>query len=189
MHVMTFFIDILRFVALSSAAALISQAVNRLLAYLTRPIRGAQLASGGVGKGPQLGDAPVSKAQANAATCTSTSLIGETTVSVGVGGDPFTVTDGKVYLTGPYEGAPFGLSVVTPAVAGPFNLGNIISRAKIYINFLTHQVFLTPNPFPQIIDAIPLQIKHVNKNINRPAFTFNPTNCNRLQTIASNGLK
>ena len=77
------------------------------------------------------------EAQANAGTCGSGSLIGETVVSVGVGNDPYTVTGGKVYLTGPYEGAPFGLSIVVPAVAGPFNLGTVVVRAAIYIDGAT----------------------------------------------------
>ncbi len=34
-----------------------------------------------------------------------------------------------------------------------------------------------PYQIPQIIDGIPLQIKHVNVNVDRPDFTFNPTNC------------
>jgi hypothetical protein len=122
------------------------------------------------------------EAQANAGTCGPESLIGETTVSVGLGGNPFTVKGGKVYITGPYAGAPYGLSIVNPAKAGPFNLGQVIVRAKIEVNPENAAITITSNstgPYaiPQIIDGIPLQIKHVNVSINRPEFTFNPTNC------------
>lgn len=134
------------------------------------------------------------EAQANAGTCTSESEIGETIVSVGLGNDPFSVTGGKVYITGPYHGAPFGLSIVNPAVAGPFNLGQVIVRAKIEVDPHTAQLTITTNSesegdaIPHIIDGIPLQIKHVNVTINRPGFTFNPTDCNPQQitgTISS----
>lgn len=129
------------------------------------------------------------EAQANAGTCGPNSAIGETIVVAGVGNDPYMVTGGKVYLTGPYEGAPFSLVSVTSAVVGPFNLGNVVGRATIYINPYTTQATDTSGPFPRIIDGVPLQIKHVNKNINRPGFTFNPTHCNRLLRITSNDLK
>jgi hypothetical protein len=123
------------------------------------------------------------EAQADAGTCATGSLIGETTVSVGLGSNPYTVTGGKVYLTGPYEGAPFGLSIVNPANAGPFHLGNVIVRAKIEVNPLTAALTVTsdssgPYAIPPSIQGIPLQIKHVNVTINRSGFTFNPTNCN-----------
>jgi hypothetical protein len=122
------------------------------------------------------------EAQANAGTCGPESLIGETTVSVGLGGNPYTVTGGKVYITGPYKGAPYGLSIVNPAKAGPFNLGEVIVRAKIEVNPENAALTITsdttgPYAIPQILDGIPLQIKHVNVSINRPDFTFNPTNC------------
>jgi hypothetical protein len=115
-------------------------------------------------------------------------LIGETTVSVGLGGDPFSVKGGKVYLTGPYEGAPFGLSVVNPAKAGPYDLGQgacdcVLVRARVEIDPHTAQLTVTtdnegPYKIPTILQGIPLQIKHVNVLITRPRFTFNPTNCN-----------
>jgi hypothetical protein len=117
------------------------------------------------------------EAQANAGTCAASSLIGETIVSVGLGGDPFTVTGGKVYLTEKYQGAPFGLSIVNPADAGPFHLGKVIVRARIQIDPTTAALTITTGEIPHIIKGFPLQIKHVNVNINRPGFTFNPTNC------------
>ncbi len=92
------------------------------------------------------------EAQANAGTCGAESLIGEDTVGAGVGSDPFTVTGGKVYLTGPYKGAPFGLSIVTPMIdvpARPFDLGTVVVRAAIYIDLLgTRQVTEGTRPVP-----------------------------------------
>jgi hypothetical protein len=82
-----------------------------------------------------------------------------------LGGDPFTVTGGKVYLTGPYNGGPFGLSIVNPVKAGPFDLGTVVVRVKIDINPYTAQVTVnttTSDPITHIIDGIPLQIQHVN---------------------------
>ncbi len=130
------------------------------------------------------------EAEGNAGTCGPESLIGETTVSVGLGGNPYTVTGGKVYITGPYAGAPFGLSIVNPANAGPFHLGNVIVRAKIEVNPDTAALTITsddegPYKIPQYIDGIPLQIKHVNVTINRPGFTFNPTNCSAMAITGS----
>ncbi|MCL2770681.1 MAG: hypothetical protein FWD42_11345, partial [Solirubrobacterales bacterium] len=138
--------------------------------------------------------------QANEGLCSSNSLIGETTVSVGVGGDPYTVKGGKVYLTGPYEGAPFGLSIVNPAKAGPFDLEStptnhpacdcLVVRAKIEVDPVTADLTVTsdsegPYKIPPVIDGIPLEIKHVNVTINRAGFTFNPTNCKPLGITGS----
>jgi hypothetical protein len=123
------------------------------------------------------------EAQANAGACPAASLIGETIVSVGVGGDPFTVTGGKVYLTEKYAGAPFGLSIVNPAKAGPFNLQQgrpVVVRAKVDIDHTTSALTITTGAIPTIIDGFPLQIKHVNVTITRPGFTFNPTNCSPM---------
>jgi len=122
------------------------------------------------------------EAEANAGTCGPESLIGETIVSVGLGGNPFSVKGGKVYITGPYHGASFGLSIVNPAKAGPFDLGQVIVRAKIEVDPITSALTITtddsgPYSIPQILGGIPLQIQHINVTINRPSFTFNPTNC------------
>ncbi len=123
------------------------------------------------------------EAQANAGSCAPNSLIGHTTVSVGLGGDPFSVTGGQVFLTQSYKGAPFGLSIVNPAVAGPFDLGKVIVRATVQVDPHTAALTVSTDPegqfaIPHILDGIPLQIQHVNVLIDRPGFTFNPTNCN-----------
>jgi hypothetical protein len=130
------------------------------------------------------------EAQANEGTCSPESLIGETTVSVGLGGDPFTVKGGRVYITGPYRGAPFGLSIVNPAKAGPYDLGKgacdcVLVRAKVEVDPQTAALTVStdeegPYKIPTILQGIPLQIKHVNVIITRPGFTFNPTNCARM---------
>jgi hypothetical protein len=125
------------------------------------------------------------EAQADAGTCGPESQIGETIVSVGEGSFPFSVTGGKVYITGPYKGAPFGLSIVNPAKAGPFDLGKVIVRGKIEVDPETAGLTITidnegPYKIPTILDGIPLEIKHLNVNINRPNFAFNPTNCTPL---------
>ncbi len=120
--------------------------------------------------------------QADEGTCGPESQIGETTVSVGLGGNPYTVKGGQVFITGTHDGAPFGLSIVNPAKAGPFDLGNVVVRAKVEVNPITAALTVTTDPsgpyaIPHILDGIPLQIKHVNVLINRSKFVFNPSNC------------
>jgi hypothetical protein len=136
------------------------------------------------------------EAEANAGTCGPESLIGETTVSVGLGGNPFSVKGGRVYITGPHDGAPFGLSIVNPAKAGPFDLEKetacdcVVVRAKIEVDPHTAALTITtdntgPYKIPTILQGIPLQIQHVNVLITRPGFTFNPTNCAKMAITGS----
>ncbi len=113
--------------------------------------------------------------------CPASSRIGTTRVASGAGSHPFEI-EGTVYLTGPYDGAPFGLSIVTPAVAGPFNLGLVVVRARIDVNPVDSTLTVTtdetgPYAIPQILDGVPLRLKRITVNIDRPNFMFNPTNC------------
>jgi hypothetical protein len=123
--------------------------------------------------------------QANAGTCDPDSEIGDVTVAAGPGPDPFWITGGHAYLTGPYAGAPFGLSVVVPAVAGPFNLGQEVVRARVQIDPLTAALTIVSDPLPTQKDGIPFQVKTVNVNINRSQFVFNATNCDEHKSISA----
>jgi hypothetical protein len=118
--------------------------------------------------------------QADLGTCSEASRIGSMTVAAGPGGHPF-YTKGSLYLTGPYHGAPFGLSIVVPTVAGPFNLGNVVVRAKIDVDPNTAALTVTSDPLPQILDGIPLRLRTANVTVDRPGFIFNPTNCAQQQ--------
>jgi hypothetical protein len=122
------------------------------------------------------------EAAANAGSCPSQSQIGHAIVTAGVGQTPLTLPESgepelPIYLTGPYEGAPFGLSIVTPVIAGPFNLGTIVTRAKIEVNPVTAQVTVATDPLPQIVKGVPTDLRSIEAVIDRPRFMFNPTNC------------
>jgi hypothetical protein len=106
---------------------------------------------------------------------------------VGPGEDPFAITGGRVYLTGPYKGQPFGLSIVVPANAGPFHLGNVVVRASIAVSPQTAALTVTSNPLPQIVDSVPIRLRKVVVDVNRPGFMFNATDCaaRRLEATLS----
>jgi hypothetical protein len=123
--------------------------------------------------------------QASQGTCGAGSLIGHTTVGAGAGPDPFYVQGGQVFLTGPYNGAPFGLSIVVPAIAGPFNLGNVVVRAAVHVDPHTAQITVVSDPLPTILQGVPLDVRDVNVSIDRPAFMFNPTSCEALAVTGS----
>ncbi len=112
-----------------------------------------------------------------ASKCPAESLIGESYASAGAGSRPFTAP-GKVYLSGPYKGAPLSLSLVTPLVEGPYDLGNVVNRVALRIDPVTAAISAVSDPLPQIVDGIPLRIKSVLINLDRKDFTLNPTNCN-----------
>ncbi len=98
---------------------------------------------------------------------------------------------GQVFITGPYKGAPYGLSIVVPAQAGPYTLsgttgkGTVVVRSAINVDPTTSALTVTADPLPTILDGIPLQLREVNVTIDRPGFTFNPTNCDKLAITAT----
>jgi hypothetical protein len=115
-------------------------------------------------------------AEAISPSCPASSAIGRVTVGAGAGPSPFYVS-GKAYLAGPYKGAPFSGVFITPAIAGPFDLGVVVVRAGLYIDPSTAQVTTASDPLPTILKGIPLDVRSVTVNVDRPGFTLNPTNC------------
>ncbi len=115
--------------------------------------------------------------QAASGACSAASEIGEATIAAGPGEDPFWITGAKIYLTGPYAGAPFGLAIAIPALAGPFNLGTEVVRARVGVDSHTAQMQIESDPLPTIVRGVPLDIRTVNLTIGRPGFMFNPTDC------------
>jgi hypothetical protein len=120
-----------------------------------------------------------SDSDASAGTCPAGSQVGSVETASGPGSHPFWLS-GSAYLTGPYKGAPYGLAVEVPAIAGPFDLGTVVVRDALYIDPTTAQVTAVSDPFPTIIGGIPIQLRTVSIEMNRPGFTVNPTSCNPM---------
>jgi hypothetical protein len=120
--------------------------------------------------------------QAGEGKCSAASQIGHATVASGPGPDPLVIPQPgdpeiPIYLTGPYKGAPFGLSIVTRVIAGPFNLGTIITRAKVEVDPYTAQITVTTDELPQVVAGVPTDLRLIDSVIDRPGFIFNPTDC------------
>jgi hypothetical protein len=121
--------------------------------------------------------------EAAAPSCPALSEVGSAHVGAGSGA-PFYVT-GHAYLAGPYRGAPFSILVITPAVAGPFDLGTVVVRSALFINPLTAQVSVQSDPFPTILDGIPLDLRNITVEVTRSQFTLNPTSCSKMAVTGS----
>ena len=111
------------------------------------------------------------------------SRIGAVTVGAGPGTSPF-YAHGNAYLAGPYKGAPMSVAVITPAVAGPFDLGTVVVRNALYVDPETAQGHVVSDPFPKILDGVPLKLRSIDVTLDRPDFTLNPTNCSPLSIEA-----
>lgn len=117
-------------------------------------------------------------------TCPPASQVGEVTGGAGAGSRPFHAP-GRAFLAGPYKGAPLSLVVVVPAVSGPYDLGNIVVRNALHVDPESAQVSAVSDPLPQIVEGIPLRVRSVLVELNRPNFALNPTNCEPHSVQAS----
>ena len=115
-------------------------------------------------------------------SCPADSRVGHTLVGTGVGA-VLAYVPGKIYLAGPFHGAPFSLVSVTSATVGPFDLGTVVLRFGLAIDPYTAQVSVTPTssePIPTILKGIVTHVRDIRVYIDRAHFTLNPTSCNPL---------
>jgi hypothetical protein len=110
-------------------------------------------------------------------SCPPNSLVGTAQAGSGAGPLPFWVKTGKVYLAGPYKGAPVSLAIITPAVAGPYDLGAVLVRTPLYIDPVTAQVKAVSDPIPTALHNIALDLREIRVALDRPGFTAAPTSC------------
>ncbi len=143
---------------------------------------------------PYCSDAAIEAARANSGraeqtspSCPAASRVGTADATAGAGPEPFH-NPGIAYLAGPYKGAPLSLAIVTPAVAGPLDLGTVVVRSALYVDPTTTQIHVVTDPIPTRIvvnhggeeDGFPLDLRSVVVNMDRPDFTLNPTSCNPM---------
>ncbi|MBA3867130.1 MAG: hypothetical protein H0X42_12425, partial [Solirubrobacterales bacterium] len=118
-----------------------------------------------------------------APSCPPASEVG--TVTVGAGSGAPTYVRGRAYLAGPYKGAPLSLEIITPAVAGPFDLGTVAVRTALYVDPITAQIHAVSDPIPSILAGIPLDIRSIAIDLSRPKFTLNPTSCDPMVVLGA----
>lgn len=114
-------------------------------------------------------------------SCPAASQVGTATVAAGTGPAPYKI-GGKVFLSGPYHGAPLSLAVVTPATAGPFDLGTVVVRVALFVNPETAQISAVSDPIPHVFGGTLLNVRSVDLTFDKPDFTLNPTSCEPLAT-------
>lgn len=122
---------------------------------------------------------PCTQAQAAASACPAASRIGRVEAGAGAGSNPFYITNGRAYLTEGYKGAPYGMLVEVPAVAGPFDLGDVAVRAAIRIDPTTAQATVDSDPMPRIVAGVPLKVRDIRVIVDRPGFMQTPTSCKK----------
>lgn len=115
-------------------------------------------------------------AEQASSSCSSASLIGTTSTVSGTGSSPLNI-GGKAYLAGPFEGAPLSLVTVTPALAGPFDLGTVVVRVALFIDPATAQVHAVSDAIPDVYGGVKLDIRAIDVDVDRKKFMHNPTNC------------
>jgi hypothetical protein len=161
----------------------------------------AKLPPGMIGKlagTAQCSDAAIAQARSRTAqhggqeeleqpSCPASSQIGTVLAGAGVGG-ALVYVPGRLYLAGPSNGAPLSVVAIVPALAGPFDVGTVVTREALRIDPLTAEVTAdgsASDPIPHILRGIPLKVRDIRVHVDKPEFTLNPTNCEPSATEAT----
>jgi hypothetical protein len=118
-------------------------------------------------------------------SCPASSLVGVAKIAAGSGPSPLKIDDGKAYLAGPYRGAPLSLAVITPAAAGPFDLGAVVVRVALFLDPETAQIHAVSDPIPDVFGGAKLDVRSIDVNVNKENFTLNGTNCRKAATTGT----
>jgi hypothetical protein len=124
-------------------------------------------------------------AEAATPSCPSDSLVGSSVITAGSGPEPLRIDGGKAFLAGPYNGAPLSLAVITPATAGPFDLGTVVVRVALRVDRKTAQVTADSDPLPHVYGGALLDVRSVTVKVDRPGFALNGTNCGQSAFAAT----
>jgi hypothetical protein len=119
-------------------------------------------------------------------SCPLSSKLGTTNVAAGPGSHPFHAV-GDIYLAGPFKGAPLSLVAITPALAGPYDYGVVVVRVAIAVDPLDAHVIATSDTVPSIIGGVPIRMRSIQVNLDKPNFMINPTNCAPM-SVGSQGI-
>jgi hypothetical protein len=123
-------------------------------------------------------------AAAAVGACPAGSRIGTASTRSGAGPEPFALA-GPVYFTGPYGDAPFGMVVAIRAIAGPYDLGTVVVRQRVYVDPNDAHVTVVSDPLPQILEGVPIRLRDIDVAIDRDGFVYNPTSCGEKQVGAT----
>jgi hypothetical protein len=124
------------------------------------------------------------KAELASPSCSGESRIGTVDTVSGTGANPLKLS-GNAYLAGPYKGAALSLVTVTPAVAGPFDLGTVVVRVALNVNPETAQINAVSDVIPDVFGGVKLDLRSINLTIDRHEFMVNPTNCAAQSTTGA----
>jgi hypothetical protein len=127
-------------------------------------------------------------AEAAAPSCPAASGIGDVKVSAGSGASPFYIRTGHAYLAGPYHKATLSLAVVLPALAGPFDLGNVVVRTALRVDPETARITANVGSLPRTLAGIKLDLRDIRVRLNRSRFTLNPSSCEPLRVRSGVGM-